>query len=454
MALPDGSTTEPCEQVTKLGYEDLEFILGFVSESSRALAQEIDSAHAHSGKPGYGATSKIQLHALHFLLAEQHANKFLASVNNDPRLLNILGLQKAPSESVYSDFKNWKIAHRIPQLNAIIAGAVEKCRLQTERLRGIGIVPEDAPPLGESLAIDKTDVVAYANPKLKHCVDLDATWGRRTVKNKSPKATRDKAAKPKPNSEEAGEDSTGERTEPYFGYGVHAIADSYWGIPLYMKTRTAKQHESPHFKADLEATLKLHPSLTPQHIIGDKGYDSQRNYNAAAALGIHPIIPLVNLPKDKKTKQRRLHLGIYTNEGLPTCIGGKPMKFLGTDSEGDHWFTCDWEGCHLKDKIDWSKYCDFEHSEKPEGKVLRIMGSIHRSSLEWNRMYKMRPVIERYFSSGKRSRLLDTHKCLNLERVTLHVTMSWMAYVLTVLCHLRKGEIANMLHMPVELTPD
>ena len=454
MALPDSSTTELSEQVTKLGYEDIEFILDFVAESSRTLAQEIDSAHACCGKPGYPATSMLQIYALQFLLAEQHANRFLARVNNDPRLLKILGLKKAPSESAYSNFKNWKLTDRIPQLNAIIAGAVEECRLQIERLRGIGIVPEDAPPLGESLAIDKTDVQAYANHRLNPCVDLDATWGHRTVKNKSPKAVKGKAAKRQPESERAGEDSASERTESYLGYGVHAVVDSHWGIPLYMKTRTAKEHESPHFKADLEATLKLHPGISPRHIIGDKGYDSQRNYNSAAALGIHPIIPLVNLTKDKKTKQRRLHLGLYTNDGLPTCIGGKPMTFLGTDSEDDHWFTCDWEGCHLKHKIDWSRYCDFEHSEKPEGKVLRIMGSIHRNSLEWNRLYNMRPVIERYFSSGKRSRLLDTHKCLNLERVTLHVTMSWMAYALTVLCHLKAGDPDNMLHMPIELTPD
>ena len=82
------------------------------------------------------------------------------------------------------------------------------------------------------------------------------------------------------------------------------------------------------------------------------------------------------------------------------------------------------------------------------------MGTIHRSSLEWKGLYNMRPVIERYFSSAKRSRLLDTHKCLNLERVTLHVTMSWLAYVLTVLCRLKAGDPENMLHMPIELTPD
>ena len=454
MALPDSSTTELSQQVTKLGYEDLEFIRDFVAESSHPLAHEIDSAHAHCGNPGYPATSMIQVYALQFLLAEQHANKFLARVNNDPRLLKILGLNKAPSESVYSNFKNWKLTDRISQLTAIIVGAVEECRLQIERLRGIGIVAEDAPPLGESLAIDKTDVQAYANQNLKPCVDPDATWGYRTVKNKSPKAGKGKAVKQQPESEELGEDLAGKPMESYLGYGVHTVVDSYWGIPFYLKTRPAHENESRHFKTDLEAALKMHPGISPRHIIADKGYDSQRNYYTAAALGIHPIIPLVRLPKDKKTKQRRLHLGIYTNDGLPTCIGGKPMTFLGTDSEGDHWFTCDWEGCHLKHRIDWSRYCDFEHSEKPEGKILRIMGSIHRSSLEWNRLYNMGPVVERYFSSGKRSRLLDTHKCLNLERMTLHVAMSWMAYVLTVLCHLKAGDPDNMLHMPVELTPD
>lgn len=37
---------------------------------------------------------------------------------------------------------------------------------------------------------------------------------------------------------------------------------------------------------------------------------------------------------------------------------------------------------------------------------------------------------------------------------TLHVTMSWITYVISVLCHLRTGDTKNMLHMPVELTPD
>ena len=456
MALPDSSTPELCEQASKLGYEDVKFILDLVAQNSRALAQEIDSAHARSGKPGFGATSKIQVYSLQFLMDEKHANRFLAKVSNDPRLLKILGLNKAPSESVYSDFKNWKLTDRIPQLKEIIAKAVEACRRQIERLRAVGIVPENTPPLGESVAIDKTDVESYANPDAKHPADPDMTKGYCTRKNGHPREGKAKGKKLQKRNEsrEIKRTEDGHEMESYYGYGVHTLADVNWGIPLLLVTRTAKESESPHFKADLENLKKLHPQLPFKNIIGDKGYDSTENHKAARALGFHAIIPLTRLPVDQKTGQRRLHDGIYTNDGLPTCVGGKPMKFLGTDSEGDHWFTCDWEGCHLKHKIDWSKYCDFEHSEKPEGKLLRIMGTIHRNSLHWKRLYNMRPVIERYFSSAKRSRLLDTHKCLNLERMTLHVTMSWLTYVFSVLCHLRAGDTENMLQMPVELTPD
>ena len=250
MALPDSSTTKLSQQATKLGYEDIEFILDFVAESSHTLAHEIDPAHARCGRPGYPAMSMIQVYALQFLLAEQHANRFLARVNNDRRLLKILGLNSGPSESAYSNFKNWKLTDRISQLTAIIFGAVDECRLQIERLRGIGIVPEDAPQLGENLAIDKTDVQAYVNQNLKLCVDRDATWGYRTVKNKSPKARKGKAVKRQPESEEFGPGLAGKPMKSYLSYGVHTVVDSYWGIPFYLKTRPANDNESRHFKTD------------------------------------------------------------------------------------------------------------------------------------------------------------------------------------------------------------
>ena len=115
-----------------------------------------------------------------------------------------------------------------------------------------------------------------------------------------------------------------------------------------------------------------------------------------------------------------------------------------------HLFRCPLEGCDLKGKIHWSRYCDSQHYEEPEGRLLRIVGLLPRCSAEWKAEYKKRPIIERYFSSGKHSRLLDTHRCLNIFKVSLHVAMSMLAYLATALAHLQADDYAHMRHMRIK----
>ena len=119
--------------------------------------------------------------------------------------------------------------------------------------------------------------------------------------------------------------------------------------------------------------------------------------------------------KDKKTGMW-LHGGIYDEEGRPTCIGGVPMDYIGSDPEKGHRFRCRDEGCHLKEKMQWTRHCDSEYSEKPEGKLLRIMGLIPRFSTEWKRLYSLRSSVERYFRSAKHSRGLNQHQTLGIEK--------------------------------------
>ena len=111
-----------------------------------------------------------------------------------------------------------------------------------------------------------------------------------------------------------------------------------------------------------------------------------------------------------------LRPGLYNEHGIPVCIGSKVMDYLGTGEDGSHQFRCPAGGCHLKEKMDWSRYCDFESAEKSRGTLLKIMGVIHRASTEWKRLFRMRPAVERWFSSAKHSRLLDQHQYLGLER--------------------------------------
>ena len=136
----------------------------------------------------------------------------------------------------------------------------------------------------------------------------------------------------------------------------------------------------------------------------------------------------------------------------PSRLHRRPGYELPGDWAGrEHRFRCPEEGCRLKGRTDWSRYCDFEYSEKPEGTRLRIMGVIHRASKEWREIFKKRPSIERYFSSDKRSRLLDRHQFMGLERVSLHGRMSTLSYLLTAWGRLRAGDYPHMRHMHIRL---
>ena len=143
--------------------------------------------------------------------------------------------------------------------------------------------------------------------------------------------------------------------------------------------------------------------------------------------------------------------GIYEADGRPTCVGGKPMQYVETDADQGHLFKCPSEGCHLKGKVHFTRYCDSEHYEKPEGRLLRIVGLLPRCSEEWKAKYKLRTVIERYFSSAKHSRLMNVHRYLNISKVSLHVAMSMLAYLATALAHLQADDYAHMRHMRIRL---
>ena len=108
-------------------------------------------------------------------------------------------------------------------------------------------------------------------------------------------------------------------------------------------------------------------------------------------------------------------------------------------------------GCPLKDKIHWARYCNSGHSEKPEGKLLRIIGIVPRFTRLWRKIYDKRGAIERWFSSGKRSRLLDKHQFLRMGKITLHVNMSMLAWLLTALARLKADDHQRMRQMYIRL---
>ena len=455
-------------QVPKSSYGLLKAVLDFVSDHSEDLAAGLDGPHQAGGNPGYPAWQMLRLLALKYLLGERFANRFLQRVDNDYRMLELCGISRTPSEVAFSRFKNHKMVPHQHHLDHIIVAVVFQCAAEIEELRKLGVVPDDAPKLGEILAIDATDIPAYAryrgehcdppgaeNCKKKHrthcdnpgleectrhtCPDSEARWGYRTPKNKSPRSGKGQS----PEGKESGK-------EFFFGYDADVIVDAYHGLPLYLNVRAANLNEGTRMMDDVKALRSLHPWMKPRCLTADKGYHAGYNFRYLVKQKIIPIIAIPRPQKDPQTS-KRLYEGIYNEKGIPLCIGGQVMDYLGTEEDGSHRFRCPEGGCHLKDKMDWSRYCDFDFAEKPKGKLLRIMGIIHRASPEWKRLFKLRPTVERWFSSAKRSRLLDQHQYLGQDRVSLHAKMSLLGYLLTSWGRLKAGDYEGMRQMHIRL---
>ena len=140
-----------------------------------------------------------------------------------------------------------------------------------------------------------------------------------------------------------------------------------------------------------------------------------------------------------------LHEGIYTKQGVPTCLGNIPMEYVRSDPEKGHLYRC--KGCHLAGTMRGAiRHCDTEVWEDPAENI-RLFGVVRRDSQEWKTLYAKRQAIERVFKSMKESRRLERHCIRGLRQITLHAIMSALAFQATVLVRLRAGEAGLMRWM-------
>ena len=448
------------KQSPKSGYGFLKNVVDAVISRAGPLIETLDSPHKHGGNPGYPAQNMLSAFVMRYALGERYANAFLVRLGSDERLLAICGLPCAPGERAFSDFKNKKLAEHKDMLVPIVVDVFLQCGIEIERVRELGLVPADKPPLGYSLTMDSTDIEAWARRGRTSrktgeeipCKDPDADWGYRTEKNrrsfkvspnKRPRIKKDKGQ----NGELVEKDGKG---ETYLGYSANVISDSNHGLPLFAETRPASASDMIVLIPDLDAGMDLYQTISPRYFLGDKGYDSLKNIEHIISFGMVPIIKIRRPPKDPETG-KRLHHGIYTADGRPTCIGGLPMDYVETDAEEGHLFRCPPEGCPLKEKVLFTGHCKDQHYEKPEGELLRIVGLLPRCSDEWKTEYKKRTGIERYNSSVKHSRLMNQHRNFNMIQMSLHVLMSTLTYLATALAHLMADDYAHMRHMRVKL---
>ncbi len=245
------------------------------------------------------------------------------------------------------------------------------------------------PKMGEQIAIDGSDLPAYANgqrylynhgPERKVYSDPDASWGHRSAIS-----TR--------------------KGGGFYGYKVHAVVDLATELPIAWRVETARQAEVPMVPDLLDEVCRR--KFDPSVAILDRGYDATTIYDECEGRGIRPIIPLRETPAVKAGKA-----------GPPKCEHGV-WTFAGSDARrGASKWRCPTGECTPASR--WIK-ADRLHTLVP------------RSTDRWKELYRQRGCVERGFGRLKHEWGMLPLRVRRVERVRLHVDLAILAQLATAL---------------------
>ena len=359
-----------------------------------------------NGRPGHPIKAMWSAYVASYLLSMTSTNDLIRRLQDDPQLREVCGFEDVlPHRTTFNRFITRLTNH---------LDAVEACfATLTDELK------ELLPDLGNEVAIDSTAVKTHSNPNRKTISDPEAARG---VKHKARAKSKD-------------------QTEYFFGYKVHAIADANHGIPLGQIITASNRNDSPELPNVIEYTKNLYDWFQPQVAIADRGYDAMSNHRYLIDQGITPIIHIRNT-----TAEDKLYNGIFTKEGVPTCMGNIPMEYVSSSAEG-HQYQCQGEGCHLKNSTNGGiLHCDTVYTVTPSENP-RLSGPIRRASDEWKAYDVKRQSIERVFKSEKQSRRLEHHYIRGMAKITLHAIMSTLTFQATALHKIENGQIEDMRWM-------
>lgn len=362
---------------------------------STDLLPAIDRSYG-GGRRGYPTWALFRPYALLFLMGFGRENDLLRLLDENPMAEIICGLKDRPHRTTHKRFIN-----RLIDFQTNIDDAITDlvCRLKAHR-----------PDLGQVVAIDSTDVRTYSHP-YRNGGDPTANWGVKTsLKDKNGKT----------------------HTEQFYGFKMHLVADATHGVPLHYIVTPGNHHDSPTLEPMVKDLLKRYEWMAPEVLVGDRGYDSTPNFKFLWNEGIHPVLKIRDLSRGKLKYFR------YDKDGVPHCRLDTKMWYLETDPErGFHYLCPDSSAAHQ---------CEGEHWVNPM-RDIRLFGTICRVSPEWKQYYGMRYAIERIFKLMKGSHRLKHHTVSGIDNIRVHVSMSTLVFLATVLNNLQNGDDCSLNKM-------
>jgi hypothetical protein len=338
------------------------------SPEIRALIEAIDGLR-WTGRPGYGARAMVGIALAKSLYALPTWSRIARLVAEHRALQAVIG--SAPSQ-----WACYRFAVKLREHSDALADCLDAV---------LASLAERVPELGRDVAIDGSDLPAYANGqrrKSKHgperkpdeYSDSDATWGHRSAVS-----TR--------------------KGGGYYGYKVHAAVDVGTDLPLAWRTETASASEQTLALPLLDALGER--GFHVKHAIMDGGYDTEPIHGGCMDRGILPVTPLRETPAVKRGE----HKPPYCRHGV--------WKFAGADFQNrrSNW-RCPTGEC--KPASVWLK-------------ASRLHPLIPRETARSAKLYRSRGAVEREFGRLKNEWAMAPLRVRRIERVRLHVDLTILA---------------------------
>jgi len=249
------------------------------------------------------------------------------------------------------------------------------------------------PRYGRDLAIDASDLPAYANgqrylskngPERERYSDPDASWGHRSAVS-----TR--------------------KGGGFYGYRLHAAVCTATDLPVAWRVATGREHETLSV-APLIDTAKRRGAMVATAAL-DKGYDNNRVYAELAERDCLPLIPL------------RQTTAVKNGEHLPPSCQHGTWTFAGSDRKrGAAKWRCPTGECAPAST--WRK-------------ASRLHPLVPRETERWKSAYRKRASVEREFGRLKNQWGLKPLRVRGLDRVRLHADLTILIKLACVLTRAR-----------------
>lgn len=323
-----------------------------------------------TGRPGYPIRAMVGMALAKSMYAIPTWTRTARLVAEHAALQAALGCENGcPSEWACYRFAGKLRAHK-PLLDSCIAAV-------------LGGLREASPGMGESVAIDGSDLPAYANgqrlvskggAERERFSDPDASWGHRSAVS-----TR--------------------KGGGYYGYKVHAAVDTLTGLPMAWQVETARDAET-NFALGLIDTVRGR-GFELRVAIMDKGYDNGPIHDGCNQRGVCPVTPLRQTPAVKR------------GDHEPRACEHGEWAFAGADYErqATKW-RCPTGQC--RPRSTWVK-------------ADRLHPLIPRHTARSKALYASRGAVEREFGRLKHEWAMLPLRVRGIERVRLHADLTVLA---------------------------